>query len=128
MTIKHDPEDTETMTLGQYRATVPDEPAPLPPAEPARQVLQLVATPASWRDHANCLGVDADLFFPERGAHGQTADAKAVCAGCSVRAECLDYGMHERIGVWGGTSENDRKRIRRQRALARADARRAAAS
>ena len=38
----------------------------------------------SWQDHANCLGVDPDLFFPERGA--STREAKEVCRGCVVRA------------------------------------------
>ena len=34
---------------------------------------------ADWHDHANCLGVDPDLFFPERGA--STREAKEVCRG-----------------------------------------------
>ena len=38
----------------------------------------------SWQDYANCLGVDPDLFFPERGA--STREAKEVCRGCVVRA------------------------------------------
>lgn len=33
----------------------------------------------SWQDQANCLGVDPDLFFPERGA--STREAKEVCRG-----------------------------------------------
>ena len=37
----------------------------------------------SWQDYANCLGVDPDLFFPERGA--STKEAKEVCRGCVVR-------------------------------------------
>ena len=40
-----------------------------------------------WQDNANCLGVDPDLFFPERGA--STREAKEVCRGCVVRGECL---------------------------------------
>ena len=42
-----------------------------------------------WQENANCLGVDPDLFFPERGA--STREAKGVCAGCEVRLECLEY-------------------------------------
>ncbi len=38
-----------------------------------------------WQDEANCLGVDPDLFFPERGA--STREAKEVCRGCVVRQE-----------------------------------------
>ena len=74
----------------------------------------------SWQDAANCLGVDPDLFFPERGA--STREAKEVCRGCVVREDCLEYALAngEKFGIWGGMSERERRRIRRQRALARA--------
>ena len=57
----------------------------------------------SWQDYANCLGVDPDLFFPERGA--STREAKEVCRGCVVREECLEYAIthSEKFGIWGGT-------------------------
>jgi WhiB family redox-sensing transcriptional regulator len=73
----------------------------------------------SWQDFANCLGVDPDLFFPERGA--STREAKEVCRGCVVRDDCLEYALRngEKFGIWGGMSERERRRIRRQRALAR---------
>jgi WhiB family redox-sensing transcriptional regulator len=72
-----------------------------------------------WQERANCLGVDPDLFFPERGA--STREAKGVCAGCEVRMECLEYALRnsEKFGIWGGMSERERRRIRRARALAR---------
>ena len=72
-----------------------------------------------WQDYANCLGVDPDLFFPERGA--STREAKAVCRACVVREECLEYALvnGEKFGIWGGLSERERRRLRRQRALAR---------
>ena len=74
----------------------------------------------SWQMFANCLGVDPDLFFPERGA--STKEAKSVCQGCVVREDCLEYALAngEKFGIWGGLSERERSRIRRQRALARA--------
>ena len=73
----------------------------------------------SWQDEANCLGVDPDLFFPERGA--STREAKEVCRGCVVREDCLEYALAngEKFGIWGGMSERERRRLRRQRALAR---------
>jgi WhiB family redox-sensing transcriptional regulator len=76
----------------------------------------------AWQDYANCLGVDPDLFFPERGA--STREAKEVCRGCVVRDDCLEYALQngEKFGIWGGMSERERRRIRRQRALARAAA------
>ena len=73
----------------------------------------------AWQDYANCLGVDPDLFFPERGA--STKEAKGVCGGCEVKTECLEYALRhgEKFGIWGGMSERERRRIRRQRALVR---------
>jgi len=69
-----------------------------------------------WKDLSNCLGVDPDLFFPERGA--STREAKEVCRGCEVRIDCLEYALQngEKFGIWGGMSERERRRIRRQRA------------
>jgi WhiB family transcriptional regulator, redox-sensing transcriptional regulator len=73
----------------------------------------------TWQDSANCLGVDPDLFFPERGA--STREAKEVCRGCIVRVDCLEYALAngEKFGIWGGMSERERRRIRRARSLAR---------
>ena len=72
----------------------------------------------AWQDQANCLGVDPDLFFPERGA--STREAKEVCKGCEVRGQCLEYALAngEKFGIWGGLSERERRRLRRQRAQA----------
>jgi len=72
-----------------------------------------------WQERANCLGVDPDLFFPERGA--STREAKGVCRGCEVKDECLEYALAhgEKFGIWGGLSERERRRVRRARALER---------
>ncbi len=69
-----------------------------------------------WKAYANCLGVDPDLFFPQRG--DPTKDAKAVCRGCAVREDCLKHALThgEKFGVWGGLSERERQRIRKARA------------
>ncbi len=79
----------------------------------------MTAADLAWQDHANCLGVDPDLFFPERG--DSTREAKAVCQGCTVRQQCLDYALDNAVkwGIWGGKSERERRRIRSQRALTR---------
>lgn len=76
-----------------------------------------LSTERGWQDEANCLGVDPDLFFPERGA--STREAKEVCRGCVVRLDCLEYALAngEKFGIWGGLSERERRRLRRQRAL-----------
>lgn len=73
----------------------------------------------AWQSLANCLGVDPDLFFPERGA--STREAKEVCRACVVREECLEYAIvnGEKFGIWGGMSERERRRVRRARGLTR---------
>jgi WhiB family redox-sensing transcriptional regulator len=72
-----------------------------------------------WQSRANCMGVDPDLFFPERGA--STREAKEVCRGCVVRDNCLEYALDsgEKFGIWGGMSERERRRLRRARAIER---------
>ena len=69
----------------------------------------------SWQDHANCVGLDSNLFFPERGE--SCDEAKAICAACTVRAECLEYALanNEQFGIWGGTSNRERRAIRSRR-------------
>ena len=78
----------------------------------APDFLNIIAPPA-WTTDALCAQVDPDLFYPETGAPNR--DAKQVCAGCNVRAECLAYALanRERFGVWGGTTERERRRLRR---------------
>jgi len=72
-----------------------------------------------WQTQANCMGVDPDLFFPERGA--STKEAKEVCRGCVVQNDCLEYALAsgEKFGIWGGMSERERRRLRRARAVER---------
>lgn len=81
------------------------------------EILQPKELEENWQDDANCLGVDPDLFFPERGA--STRKAKEVCRGCFVRADCLEFALqNNELGIWGGLTERERRRIRRQRAVA----------
>ena len=77
---------------------------------------------SGWQARANCMGVDPDLFFPERG--GSTREAKDVCRGCVVREDCLEYALAngEKFGIWGGMSERERRRVRRARALSQRQA------
>lgn len=79
--------------------------------------IETLSPERGWQDEANCLGVDPDLFFPERGA--STREAKEVCRGCVVRGQCLEYALvnGEKFGIWGGLSERERRRLRRQRAM-----------
>ncbi|HSG80008.1 MAG TPA: WhiB family transcriptional regulator [Acidimicrobiia bacterium] len=76
----------------------------------------------AWQDDANCKGANADLFFPERGASTRTA--KSICRECRVRAECLEFAIEtgEKFGIWGGMSERERRKVRRERHIAAARA------
>lgn len=67
-----------------------------------------------WMDLSACIGVDPELFFPQRGA--SVSKAKAICARCCVQSDCLEYAMttNTKVGVWGFTSERERRRMRRQ--------------
>lgn len=57
------------------------------------------------------------IFFPTQGESANRA--KAICAECPVAAECLEYALDtpERYGIWGGTSEKERRVLRRERGL-----------
>ena len=72
----------------------------------------------SWQDGANCKGANADLFFPERGASTRTA--KSICRECVVRADCLEFAIStgEKFGIWGGMSERERRKVRKERQIA----------
>lgn len=69
----------------------------------------------SWKEQAKCSGEDISLFFPGEGEQADTR-AYALCYGCPVRAECLENAIenHEQ-GMWAGTNEDDRRKIRRDR-------------
>lgn len=66
--------------------------------------------PVDW-SAAACAGLNPDLFHPVRGQNA--APAKAVCAGCDLRAACLAWALanREEHGIWGGLSVRDRQRI-----------------
>lgn len=77
-----------------------------------------------WRHEAACRDEDPELFFPigDTGpALHQIEEAKTVCNGCAVIKECLEWALetHQDAGVWGGTSEDDRREIRRRSVRAR---------
>lgn len=102
------------------------EPAPAPTAQSLMQGIFNLgygtqgAEDLSWMEEALCAQTDPDIFYPEKG--GSTAPATSVCANCQVRSECLEYAVTNDIrhGIWGGTSDNDRKRLSRERKAARA--------
>lgn len=68
----------------------------------------------TWRTDAACRGLVTDWFHPERG--GDTSQPKAICATCTVTAECLAYALvnFEKHGIWGGLSERERRPLRKR--------------
>jgi WhiB family redox-sensing transcriptional regulator len=72
-----------------------------------------------WREYSACRDTDPDLFFPV-GTTGpaieQIETAKTVCRQCEVQRECLEYALatNQDSGIWGGTSEEERRGLRRQ--------------
>ena len=89
-------------------------PAPRIPEATFDEPGDLFASPA-FMDLGSCRGMDPDIFFPDRGE--SLAPAKTVCGECIVRDECLEFALDhgERFGVWGGTSERERRKLRRAR-------------
>ncbi|MBT8211883.1 MAG: WhiB family transcriptional regulator [Acidimicrobiia bacterium] len=72
----------------------------------------------NWREDASCLGAEADLFFPISEESSEATRAKAICEGCPVRDECLQYAFSTKQteGVWGGMTGSERRRyLRRER-------------
>lgn len=73
----------------------------------------------TWRDEAVCRETDPDLFFPI-GTTGQALlqidRAKQVCNECTVQVSCLEFALetNQDSGIWGGTSEEERRDIRRR--------------
>lgn len=75
--------------------------------------LRQVDADVDWTSRAECAGMDASLFFPERGE--ATKHAKATCARCPVLDQRRTYALaHREVhGIWGGLSERERRRLRR---------------
>ena len=81
--------------------------------------LPLTVDDDNWRLFASCRDTDPDLFFPV-GTTGpaieQIENAKAVCRQCDAQRECLEFALatNQDSGIWGGTSEEERRKLRRQ--------------
>lgn len=68
----------------------------------------------TWQENALCAQAGPEFFFPAPGS--STREAKQLCGACEGRVACLEYALthDERFGVWGGLSEKERFRLRRQ--------------
>lgn len=73
-----------------------------------------------WMAQGLCADEHPSVFFPSDGVGVEVA--RKICAQCQMQAQCLEYALRNRIdhGVWGGTSERQRRRILKQRRLEQA--------
>jgi WhiB family redox-sensing transcriptional regulator len=77
-------------------------------------VLSFIYDEAPWMEQALCAQIDPEIFYPEDSyggvlGHKQVATAKAICESCPVKGECLEYGMSEEWGIWGGLTAWERR-------------------
>ncbi len=75
------------------------------------------ALAADWKARAACAGYANTYFFPANDAPNfVTSRAKAICAECPVSTECLEYAFetNQVSGIWGGTTEDERRSLRRK--------------
>ncbi len=69
--------------------------------------------PDMWQDRAACFGADPNLFFPT--SEEEAGPALTYCVRCGIRITCLAWALKngERYGVWGGLTEQQRRRLHR---------------
>jgi WhiB family redox-sensing transcriptional regulator len=72
----------------------------------------------SWRKEALCRDTNPELFFPvgtTGPAISHIEQAKAICHACPAQAPCLEFALetNQDSGIWGGTSEEERRKLRR---------------
>jgi WhiB family redox-sensing transcriptional regulator len=76
----------------------------------------VTAQPMTWRESGRCKGADPEVFYPDDD-EDPAVEAKEICASCPVREVCLEHAltMREKVGVWGGYTAKERRRMLRQR-------------
>ncbi len=83
----------------------------------ARIIYSSVTESWDWQLHGSCRGLDSSVFFSPEGERGRSRSvrvrrAKSICSSCPVRAECRKFALAagEQYGIWGGMSEDERRR------------------
>ncbi len=79
-----------------------------------RSLPEQVSPPDHWQELSACYGLDPEVFFPT--TEEEAGLALSYCSVCQVRDVCLAWAVRngERYGVWGGTTEQQRRRLIRQ--------------
>lgn len=86
-------------------------------AEPKKPV-PTARVDTTWREYANCRYMSPQLFFPAHTTDGAVLEievAKGLCRICPVREDCLLFAFetNQDVGIWGGTTEDERRKLRR---------------
>lgn len=82
---------------------------------------EYIALAVAIREHGEppCATSDPEMFFLPKGqqATAELQMAKALCAECPVKPECLTYAVasNEQFGIWGGLTASERSRLRKKR-------------
>lgn len=71
----------------------------------------------AWQDNANCKNQGNEHFY--LGVGESSGPARRLCTNCTVRAECLEYGLHDPHGIWGGMTPREREALRAARGITR---------
>lgn len=73
----------------------------------------------TWQDDGACVDAAGAAFFPPRGTpYPAIVATKRICEGCPVLEKCREHGLrHEKFGIWGGLSERERRRIRKEQGI-----------
>lgn len=73
----------------------------------------------SGKGNPSCSEVDPEIFFPEMGRTFNNNAAKQICNSCVYKPECLEWAMNSsEDGIWGGTTERERRALKRHRRYA----------
>lgn len=75
-----------------------------------------LTTPSPFNGTQLCLEYDADIFYPDEYDDASVAEAKSICNDCWMKNDCLEFALstREKEGIWGGTTPDERYRIRRR--------------
>jgi hypothetical protein len=71
----------------------------------------ICSPPDGWQHHAKCLDAHPDTCFPEEDELDLYEDGKRLCEECPVTGFCLEIGIEEKWGVWGGLDPKERLKL-----------------
>ena len=71
-----------------------------------------------WQfEEPSCAEIGTELFFADdKEDTSEMKLARTICNSCTHKTECLEWAIaHEEVGIWGGTTGNQRRKIKRMR-------------